>query len=177
MAWAGYGEYAGNEIYNSARTAAYAKNNGAYWFKGCFDDEWLPLMLGDGAQYTTPLLDNAPWVDPDIPASFDFWGAYPISVDGIEDSTRTATVNESTLDGGIPGRIRHATKSVVFNMALLGATECAVEYGMRWLRRAADLRRTLARPSARAASNSPMPAPMPQWSIATIGSDSAPPQR
>lgn len=136
MGWGGYGEYAGNEIYNSARTEAYAKSANAYWFKGCYDDEWLPLMLGDGANYTTPLQDNAPWVDEDAPESFDFWGAYPIDISGIEDSSRTSTVNESTLDGGIPGRIRHATKSVVFSVALLGATECAVDYGMRWLRRA-----------------------------------------
>lgn len=136
MAWAGYGEFAGNEIYNSARVTAYAKQGGAYWFKGCYEDEHLPLMLGDGAKYTTPLLDDAPWVDEDNPASYDFWGAYPIDVTGIEDSNRSSTVVESTLDGGIPGRIRHTTKSVVFSMALLGATECAVEYGMRWLKQA-----------------------------------------
>lgn len=91
-------------------------------------------MLGQ-TPYTTPLLDGAPWVDPDVSESYDFFGYYPLDVTGIDDSSRTSTVIESTRDGGIPGRLRHATKSVVFNGVLVGSSEKGVAYGAEWLRR------------------------------------------
>lgn len=134
MAWDGYYSYDGSEVINVARTEAYAKNLEVGWFKPVFENEALPFMLGDGTSYTTPLLDDAPWVDPDVPDSLDFLGAYPLEVTGVEDSTRTAEVVQSISDGGVPGRIRHATKTLVFNAVLLGTTDAAVEYGHRWLK-------------------------------------------
>jgi hypothetical protein len=92
-------------------------------------------MLGD-EPYTNPADDEAPWYDPDEPASGEFFGFYPLSIGGLEGSSRASAVTESTSDGGVPGRVRHATKAVVFAGALLAATERGAEYGMRWLRRA-----------------------------------------
>jgi hypothetical protein len=133
MAWNGYFLYGGQEFINAERTEAYARNAGAGWFKGCFGGTDLAPMLGQ--RYDTPWLDPAPWTDPDAPESYGFWGAYPLGITGLEDSTRTGEVIESTSDGGTVGRIRHGTRAVVFNVALVGDSDCAVDYGARWLRR------------------------------------------
>src|SRR5262245_7604997 len=133
MAWDGYFTYAGQEFINAQRTEAYATQAGAGWLKGCFGGTDLGPMLGQ--TYRSPMLDPAPWTDPDAPESYEFFGVYPLGVTGIEDSTRVGNVIESTGDGGTVSRIRHATRSVVFNVALVGGSDCAVDYGARWLRR------------------------------------------
>ena len=133
MAWDGLFSYAGQEFINAPRTMAYAQHAGVGWLKGCLGGSDLGLMLGEN--YRSPMLDPAPWTDPDAPESYGFYGVYPLGTTGIEDSTRIGTVVESTGDGGTVGRIRNATRAVVFNVALVGASDCSVEYGMRWLRR------------------------------------------
>lgn len=133
MAWDGYFQYAGNEIINVARTEAYAA--GLPWFKPLYKNDALPAILGDG-HYTSPLVDDAPWADPDVPESYGFYGLYPLNVTGIEDSSRASTVTESIRDGGYAGRLRLATKSVVFSGVLIGEDDAACAYGMRWLKQA-----------------------------------------
>lgn len=136
MAWEGWVSYAGNEIINVARTEAYAKNDGASWLIARYKIPELAQILGDDP-YRSPLQDaDCPWADPDEPASYGFYGLYPLSIEGLESSSRTSTVVENTTNGGNPGAIRHATKSVVFSAMLLGESDAAVEYGMRWLRAA-----------------------------------------
>lgn len=135
MAWEGYIEYAGTPIINVARTEAYAKNAGLAWFKPVYKNTSLGPMLGE--IYTSPALDNdAPWVDSDVPESYDFYGAYPLSANGIEDSTRTSTVTQNVGDGGFATILRHGSKSPVFNVLLIGQTEAAVDYGHKWLKQA-----------------------------------------
>lgn len=134
MAWIGYYTLGGIEVINAARTEAYAKNAGLGWFKPVIKNDSLALMLGE--TYSSPLQDDAPWTDPDDPASYDFFGFYPLEITGIEDSTGSATITESTLDGGIVGRIRRTTRTMVFSGVLVAASECGAEYGMRWLRSA-----------------------------------------
>lgn len=132
MAWSGWFSYGGTEVVNATRTEEYARELG--WFKPVYRNEALPLIFGDGS-YASPLQDDdVPWVDNNEPNSYRFYGAYPLDVSGIEDSTSSAEITESTLDGGIVGRSRRSTRTVVFTLALVGADECAVEYGMRWLR-------------------------------------------
>ena len=133
MAWEGYFEYAGNEIINVTRTETYAEQAKLHWFRPQFENESLPLVLGDG-DYKTPLLDDAPWTDPDIPESYEFYGLYPLGIDGLENSSRSSTVVESLGDGGVPGRLRHGTKAVVFNCVLIAGTEAAADYALTWLR-------------------------------------------
>lgn len=134
MAWNGYFEYDGSEVINVSRTEAYAKNVGLGWFRPLFNNDALPYMLGDGVKYTTPLLDDAPWVDEDTPASLDFYGVYPLDVTGIEDSTRTSTTTESLGNGGLAGALRHGTKAIVFNAVLVAANEASMDYGFNWLK-------------------------------------------
>lgn len=134
MSWNGWFSYDGNEVVNSARTEAYVQNAHFQWFRPLYKSDSLAFMLGDGMKYTTPLLDDAPWVDQDVPESYDFYGFYPLDVNGIEDSTRVSEPVESLLDGGTPGRVRHTTKTIVFNGILLASSTAAADYGMRWLK-------------------------------------------
>lgn len=129
--WAALG---GNEIINATRVEQYARSAGMHWLKPVYENAYLPLMLGDGDRYTTPLQDNAPWVDPDNPYSWEFLGVYPVEITGLEDSTRTAELIQYTTDGGSVGRIRHATKPVVFNVLLVATSEAGAEYGFQWLK-------------------------------------------
>jgi hypothetical protein len=132
MAWNGWFTYGDTEIINATRTETYAQHAAVGWFKPVYRNDALPMILGD--VYTSPLMDDAPWTDPDDLSSYDFYGAYPLDVVGIENSTVTANVVESTREGGVVQSARHATKTVVFSVALVGGSECAVEYGMRWLK-------------------------------------------
>lgn len=134
--WDGYFTFDGTEIINAARTEAYAENAGKAWLHGQYRRPDLYEFVGDAAPYTNPVTDNAPWYDPDIPESGDFLGFYPLNVDGIENSTRTSSVTEATIDGGTPGRLRHATKTPVFNGVIIGATQKGAQYGFDWLKRA-----------------------------------------
>jgi len=133
MAWNGYWTIGGEEFINGPRTEAYAANAGALWLRPQFNNDALGPMLDQ--TYTDPATDLAPWYDPNVPESADFFGYYPLDVSGIEDSTRTSVITESTSDGGSVGRLRHGTKTVVYNGVLVGLTDKAVEYGQRWLRR------------------------------------------
>jgi len=134
MAWAGYYEFGGVEIINATRTEKYAKNAGLGWFTPVYKAADIEQIMGD--QYDSPMQDDAPWTDPDVLDSYDFYGAYPLSVQGVEDSTTTGDVIESTLDGGIVGSVRRSTRTMVFQVVLVGGSECATEYGMRWLKSA-----------------------------------------
>ena len=103
MAWPGYIVYDGVEIISTPRSGAYGER--ASWLYPVYDNDYLVTLLGDGP-YSTPALDPAPWYDPDDLRSGNFWGIYPISIDGLEDSSRGSTVTEFTTDGGNPGRLR-----------------------------------------------------------------------
>lgn len=135
MSWHGWFTFDGNEVINVERTEAYAKHAGASWFNPVHKIDTLHELLGD-QPYTSPLNDNAPWVDPNDPNTFDFFGCYPLDITGLEDSTRSSTPIESTLDGGIAGKLRHTTRAVVFSCVLVGASGAAVDAGMRWLKSA-----------------------------------------
>jgi len=133
MAWPGYFSFVGTEIINATRTEAYARNLNVGWFRPAYNEPGLNWILQD-PPYSSPLQDDAPWLDPNNLDSFDFYGVYPLDVTGIEDSTYEADITESTLDGGYVGKRRRKTRSVVFSAVLIGSSECAVMYGMHWLR-------------------------------------------
>lgn len=131
--WEGYVQYAGTEILNVQRVETYAKNAGLPWFKPVYKNTSLAPMLGQ--TYTTPAQDlDTPWTDPHSPESYDFYGAYPVSVTGVEDSTRGSTITQNVGDGGFVTTLRHGTKSPVFNVILVGETDAACDYGFKWLK-------------------------------------------
>lgn len=133
MGWVGYFTLDSTEIINASRTETYADS--APWFKPVYKNDALRRLLLQ-EPYSNPTNDLAPWFDQDDEDSADFWGLYPLDVAGIEDGTGETTVVEYVTRGGTPGRLRLGTKTVVFSGALVGASTAAVEYGMRWLRRA-----------------------------------------
>jgi hypothetical protein len=135
MAWHGYVSYAGNEIINAPRTEAYAATAGLPWFRPVYRNDSLAPMLGDPG-YHSPLVDDAPWTDPVFPESYRFYGLFPLDIAGLEDSTRSSTVVESTGNGGNSGRLRHGSRSVVFSGLLIAEDDAAAEYGMQWLKQA-----------------------------------------
>ncbi len=135
MAYNGYFALGDSEIINATRTETYLERAGYHWLRPLYANDSLPYVLGQPQGYRTALLDDAPWTDPDIPESYDFFGFYPLDVTGIEDSTRETTVTESTVDGGNVGRVRHRTRPVVFNGVLIAGSEKAMDHGMRWLKR------------------------------------------
>lgn len=134
MAWNGYFNLGDREFINIQRTLTYARNMNMAWVKDSNDTPYLNLLLGDDT-YTTPTNDLAPWYDPADADSGNFAGLIPLDVGGIEDSTREAIGFDYVGDGGNPGRIRNNMKEVVFNVALVGLDDAAVEYGFRWLKR------------------------------------------
>lgn len=136
MAWNDYFTFNDKEFVNATRTAAYAAALGLHWVKGdgLKPNPDLPYMLGH-EDYLTPAADDAPWFEPGVPDTADFAGAIPINVTGIEDSTRTAGLFDYTGNGGRSIGVKADAKEVVFSLALVGATDRAVELGFRWLKR------------------------------------------
>jgi hypothetical protein len=127
--------FGGVEIINAPRTEAYAHGAGLGWFYGCDDCPNLGMGLGDG-QYGSPIADNADWVDPDNPDTWRFYGLYPLSITGIEDSTVMASAVEALGDGGIVTIPRVATRTVVVAGMLIASDDNANDTGMNWLRAA-----------------------------------------
>lgn len=131
MGWSGYLTLDGTEIANRQRFETYA--GARSWF--------LPVYKGDGIgntleqTYVDVETDVAPWWDPDVPASLDLFGFYPGDITGLDDGSGVASTVESTRKGGVPGRVRFATKEVNVTGFLAGRSEAAVEYGLIWLRR------------------------------------------
>jgi hypothetical protein len=135
MAWLGWVSYGGTEIINVARTETYCAWARLPWFKAVYKNDSLAPMLGE--TYISPTVDNsAPWLDPNAPESYDFYGVYPLSVTGIEDSSRTSAVTQNVGDGAFATTLRHGSKSPVFNVVLVGESDAAVDYGFKWLKQA-----------------------------------------
>lgn len=128
----GYFTYDGTEIINVARTEAYAADR--RWFRPQFENPDLRTVLGHSA-YTDPATDNAPWYDPDNPITAEFFGAYPLDITGVDDSTHTGLVVENIGDGGVVTAPRKGTKVLVFNLVLLAASDAGAEVGKQWLKR------------------------------------------
>lgn len=133
MAYKGWFQLGGLEFVNAARVAAYARSLVPQMAPKCKECDTLAITLGDG-EYTTPMIDQPDWYDPDSPDSWNFCGFYPLSVSGIEDDTRQASVVESVQEGGTIGRVRRATKEVRFTGLLMAVDESSLDLGMEWLK-------------------------------------------
>lgn len=123
----------GAEIQNAARTAAYidagfTTGSTEYGDCGCAD-------LGDLLEqtYTTPLVDEAPWIDHRHPESYDFAGLLPMGISGGDDGVITRTTIQTTAGARLAKAVC-GPRRVTFRSVLVGATCCAVDYGLRWLR-------------------------------------------
>lgn len=134
----GYLCVGGTEVGNNARARGYAESADCPvgWF---VDDqcEGLADALGD-APYTLAGIADAPWFDPTDESTHRFYGAYITSLGEVSSSSRVATVTEGILDGGVPGRSRHAGKSFRVRAWLTAAGQDALEAGHSWLNSALE---------------------------------------
>lgn len=128
--------FAGDEVINVARTKAYV--DAGYAPAGarievCDDCDLLPEMLGETGPYSSPMIDDAPWVETSNPDSWDFAGIIPLEITGASGSTRTVATTELSTDGGVASRVRYAGRTIAVTALLVGKTGCAVESGLSWL--------------------------------------------
>jgi hypothetical protein len=133
MAYDGWLQFAGVEMVNLARTAALCETMGidAMWTEYSAV-EWITNALA-GTGYES--VANAPWYDAGYPASSEFAGIVPLSIAGLDDSTRESTTIEYITDGGSSGKPRNKTKVIVANVAIMASTDRGADYGKRWLDR------------------------------------------
>jgi hypothetical protein len=136
MVYTGFLELGGREIVNAGRVTSYvATHLPNLSIAPCAECEDLYEALGHKA-YTSPLVDQPEWFDPDDSDTWDFYGLYPLAFEGFEDATTTADVTEFIYDGGAVSVPRRATRSVRVSALLIGLTPAAVSKGMTWLRQA-----------------------------------------
>lgn len=134
MAYQGYLSLGGNEVVNNSRAKGYVATAdcAAPWLVGPSCDG-LAAALGD-SEYTYGEIRSAPWYDPDIDdISTRFLGVYAVSIEGLNDSTKTASMTEGIADGGRLGRSRRTSRSVRVRAVLSARGQDALEYGKSWL--------------------------------------------
>lgn len=134
----GYLELGGNEIVNSARSAGYLAS-------GDCPSNWIVcppcdgiLDAAGGLPYTLANIADAPWYDEQEEASHRFLGVHALSIEGLMDSTRTASIAEGIVDGGVIGQVRHAVRQSRVRVLLSALGEDALESGLAWLKAALD---------------------------------------
>lgn len=128
--WLAYG---GVEMVNLARTTALAVSLGidTLWLDPDAVD-WI-AQARDGEDYD--LITDAPWFDAGVPASAEFAGIVPLSISGLDDSTKETTTTEYITSGGASGKPRNKTLALPCNVAVIATTERGADFGKRWLDR------------------------------------------
>ena len=134
MGWSGYFTFGGSEVINAERTETYLNAAKVSWFRPTYNTTAVSTLTNE--TYVNSWVDEPPWGDPDNPDTYRFWGAYPLRVTGLSDSTREAEVTENIGHGASIGPVRAASRAVVFEVALFGESDCAVEAGFSWLKAA-----------------------------------------
>ncbi len=139
MAYEGWFRFGGNEVINNERARGIASTAACpmFWLKGprCTT---LQAALGD-LPYTADNLPDAPWYDLSMPdVSGRFYGVFALSVAGLNDSTRSASVTEGIDDGAVVGRTRKGSRQVRVRAILLARGRDALDYGVAWLNASLD---------------------------------------
>lgn len=129
----GYLSFAGVEIVNAARVAAYVDALGIVGSVGddCANCGTLVEALG-GVPYTNPVTDLAPWYDPNIPESAQLAGFQIVSIDGTG-STGTREVSPLASGGGVVGVYRRQPRDLTVTFRAVAASQVAAAYSVSWL--------------------------------------------
>lgn len=144
MTWDGYYALGGVELVNEERFRTYVENVAPSMpirQRDVSEFEGLFRAVGDNA-YSTPLEDRAPWVDINDPITHGFLGMTILSVEGLDGSSRLASMTESLGRGGTMGDARDASKEIRFTAILAGTSAESVQAGMSWLDKVLWLRGT-----------------------------------
>lgn len=164
MAHPGYMVLGDTELLNGARTQAYTRSfipdSGV---KGCtvcyktrqsaalssrktYPGSFYPGLFPSGNlpgadDYIDPVTDSASWWQPERPDTADFYGIYPIKIEGMEDSTHTTDPLELTEGGAIIPPGYHAPREIRVTGMMYAKTEPAMAEGWAWLRDVMDTHR------------------------------------
>lgn len=127
------------EIANHARLSQYLGTVGSPLdsVTACGCETFTAALVGDDP-YTDPAADEAPWWDPNIPASAEFAGMLVLSVDGLDDHPMQRAVSNAVAGGAVFGPARPQARTITITGVLLGSTCCGVAYGLSWLSAALD---------------------------------------
>lgn len=130
--------FSGVETANVSRLHTYASAELPGLLKECdCECDLLAEAVGD-QPYTTPLNDMAPWVDPDDPDTWGFYGTMPVTVTGLQDSTREYQIVGNIGDGAVIGRERHGPLEFRVTHLLAARNAASLEAGYSWLKAVAD---------------------------------------
>jgi hypothetical protein len=136
MVFQGYMALGGTEIINQARTTSYTRHAlPRLDLRECDGCDDFHEVVGD-APYESPMVDRPDWYDEDIVDSWDFYGLYPLTMDGFDDGTSQVTITEMMTDGSAVSVPRRASRQMRVTGLLVGRTDAAISYGMVWLRNA-----------------------------------------
>lgn len=136
----GWLSFAGNEIINAQRAARYCAQ-GAPGLNlrdalGALDSD-LALALGD-EMYESPMVDQAPWFDPNDQDTNEFYGLYPLAITGIDDSTIAASYQQLALGGAVANLSRNLGREILVRCLMIAGSPAGMEAGKRWLNAAMD---------------------------------------
>ncbi|MFC8332717.1 hypothetical protein [Streptomyces olivaceus] len=134
MALEWYLTLGGVEIANHARLTTYLETVGSGLDSAtpCGCETFTAGLVGD-LPYSTPAEDAAPWYDPSVPESADFAGLLVTEVEGLDKHPVGRSVTNAVTGGGAIGPARVMPRTITVTAVLLGATCCAVDYGLHWL--------------------------------------------
>lgn len=132
----GYLVFNETELINKGRTAAYLRANFPFLDIKCTAD-YMHLGLAESA-YVSPAADGAPWYRSAVPDTGEFYGLFPMTVEGDQDSTREVTVTELANDGAIQSLPRHGSKEIRVRATAFAKTQRGMNAGLAWLRAALD---------------------------------------
>lgn len=124
-----------SEVVNNQRAYAYARWASLTWVIPCDECEGLDMITSNGLGFQSPILDPAPWYDPDNPDSWNFLGVIGMEVTGASDSTRQANVTMGLSGIGIIGPTYMAPRTMTVRAIAIARDDCSLEYGILWLRR------------------------------------------
>lgn len=128
---------AGTEITNAARVLAYMDNgvkpHSMSVRQACACPD-LRKILGDD-EYVRPDLDSdpPPWVDPNVPESYEFGGLFVTDIEGIDAAPRSRVVTNKLNGGAVVGRSTLGPRTITVTGLLVGSSCCGIDYGLRWL--------------------------------------------
>lgn len=128
----GWLEYAGVELINAARTKKYITALLPGLDVRC-DTTGLQLARGQ-ANYSTPAADNAPWYKSTRPATARFYGLFPATMAGEENSSREVGLIELSGDGATFAKPRYGSREIRVTAVAFAADEEAMGEGLSWLR-------------------------------------------
>lgn len=135
MFFLGWASLGGAEVWNIERTTAYLDANAPMLeITGCDTCATLPIALADAPYKNNPADDPAPWVGADDPDLADFYGFYPMAMEGLHDSTVQVTITESIGDGGTASAQRHKTRELRVSGVIMARTRVALTKGAAWFR-------------------------------------------